>query len=172
MVREDKTRISKFLKVEPECVNKLNQLNPALVSTALDIYYRARQACIPMHIMWTRRTEEEQRILYQFGRTIPPMGIITTRKPGFSPHNYGLAIDFCFKKKDKLITYEQAYKRRMYKEWWMAIVKEFMNAGWNAGMYDREFQPGHVENLLGKSIVEHRNAAQSKKTYIEGFGFV
>jgi hypothetical protein len=26
--------------------------------------------------------------------------------------------------------------------------------------------------LLGKSIIEHRNAAQSKKTYIEGFGFV
>lgn len=165
-------QIPKFLKPMPECINKLNNLNSALVSTALDIYYDARKECIPMYIIWTRRTEAEQALLYQFGRTIPPMGVITTRQPGYSPHNYGLAIDWCFYKHGELITYEMAAKRHKYREWWMYIVKQFLNAGWESGMYQREYRPGHVENLLGKSILEHRTAAKEQKTYIEGFGFV
>lgn len=43
----------------------------------------------------TLRTFEEQEVLYNQGRTTPGK-VVTNAKPGFSYHNYGLAIDIAF----------------------------------------------------------------------------
>jgi peptidoglycan L-alanyl-D-glutamate endopeptidase CwlK len=43
------------------------------------------------------RTHAEQQALYAKGRTTPGK-IVTNARPGYSMHNFGLAIDFCFDK--------------------------------------------------------------------------
>jgi peptidoglycan LD-endopeptidase CwlK len=45
-------------------------------------------------VVFTRRTMAEQRKLYAQGRTTKGE-IVTKAKPGYSAHNYGLAVDLC-----------------------------------------------------------------------------
>ena len=56
-------------------------------------------ACIgselDVRVTHTLRTLDEQAHLYAQGRTLPGR-VVTRAKPGQSPHNYGMAFDFCF----------------------------------------------------------------------------
>ena len=41
-------------------------------------------------------------------------------------------------------------------------MKIFEKDGWDSGWRWYNFQPGHVENLLGKTIIEHKDDANRK----------
>lgn len=163
-------KLPKYLKVEPECINRINQLHPSLISQTLDIYYDCRKNCIPLYILWTKRNNQEQDFMYRFGRTLPGT-IITTKRGGYSPHNYGLAIDFCFRKDNRFLLFEDIEHYPRYRQFWMDIVFRFEALGWTSGWRWPSYEPGHVENLLGKTIIEYKNE-QNKKDWIDGFGYV
>lgn len=169
MKQNDRWKLPRYLAPNPDCVNKINRLHPALIKDALDIYYALRKKCTPIHITWTRRTRQEQEFLYKFGRDVPPRGVMTTNRPGYSPHEYGLALDFCFKKSDVLYTFEDVEDSRYWRSLWMEVIVEFEKKGWTSGWKTERFQPWHLENLLGKSVYEHKKEAE-KDYYIEGFG--
>lgn len=53
---------------------------------------QARRADIPLTVTFTRRSMATQAALYAQGRTAPGR-IVTNARPGYSYHNFGLAID-------------------------------------------------------------------------------
>ncbi len=73
---------------------KLDALEPDFKAIAEQIIAEAAAAGIRLVVTSTRRTIAEQNRLYAQGRTAPGK-IVTKAKGGQSPHNFGLAFDFC-----------------------------------------------------------------------------
>jgi peptidoglycan LD-endopeptidase CwlK len=63
------------------------------------------------------RTMQEQEMLYEQGRTRPGAKV-TNAKPGESAHNYGLAVDIWFCKKDGSASFDP----KSYQKLWDAAV--------------------------------------------------
>jgi len=70
----------------------LADLNPHMHLLAERLLTRADRAGIPLTVICTFRSMEEQAELYAQGRT-KPGAIVTNARPGYSYHNFGLAID-------------------------------------------------------------------------------
>jgi peptidoglycan L-alanyl-D-glutamate endopeptidase CwlK len=87
-------------------ISRINTLHPKLVKPAMDIYTQCISDGFPIHIVCGKRTEEEQAVIYKYGRTIPG-DILTPNRPGYSPHNYGLALDFCLYYAKQMQTWEE-----------------------------------------------------------------
>jgi peptidoglycan L-alanyl-D-glutamate endopeptidase CwlK len=135
---------------------KLNKLHPQLIQPALRAYNNCVKDKIPIRIIWTKRTVDEQNVLYKFGRTLPGK-IITIHKGGYSPHNYGLALDFCFEWNNKLIDWSIACKYKLLRTRWENAVYYFEQEGWDSGWRFDSYEPGHVQNLLGKELSQYVN---------------
>lgn len=73
---------------------KLDALEPDFKIIADQIIADALAAGIRLVVTATRRTISEQDRLYAQGRTAPGQKV-TNAKGGQSPHNFGLAFDFC-----------------------------------------------------------------------------
>lgn len=142
-------------------IQKINKLHPLLVEPATKIYNKCVKEKIPLHIAWTRRSVEEQDILYKFGRSIPGR-LMTVHRGGYSPHNYGLAIDFCLYYRDKLVDWDVAHKYKLLRTHWEKISYFFEQEGWESGWRHQHFEPGHVQNLLGKDLSYYINEQGSQ----------
>ncbi len=150
-------------------VSRINSLDSRLVASAMRVYEKCTKSRIPLYIIWGRRTDEEQELLYRHGRSIPGR-IITSRRGGFSPHNYGLALDFCLLFETDLLTWEDCYPHDYWRWKWIKAIKHFEAEGWDTGWRWSSFEPGHVENLLGKTIGELKNEreqAENRGLWIE-----
>ena len=73
----------------------INGLEPELQPIARQFLANARAAGHRIILTQGRRTIAEQNALFAKGRTVDGPKV-TNAKGGDSPHNYGLAIDFCF----------------------------------------------------------------------------
>jgi peptidoglycan L-alanyl-D-glutamate endopeptidase CwlK len=85
------------------------------------------------------RSFEAQLKLYNQGR-VTPGPKVTNAKPGLSYHNYGLAVDFCFKGKDP---YLENHPKKV--ELWMFLGKLIEDSGcyWG-GLFKNPDMP-HME---------------------------
>ena len=138
-------------------VNRINTLHPQLVTPALEVYRSCIKDKIPIHIVWAKRSEEEQATIYKYGRTVQGK-ILTTNRPGYSAHNYGLALDFCFYYDGRMQTFSSAEKVTYWRWMWIKVVKRFEEIGWTSGFrWEYNYEPGHVENLLDKTIGQWYN---------------
>jgi peptidoglycan L-alanyl-D-glutamate endopeptidase CwlK len=70
----------------------LDDLNSRVKPLAKTLLQRALKAGIPLTVICTLRSMDEQAALYAQGRT-KPGPIVTYARPGFSYHNFGLALD-------------------------------------------------------------------------------
>ena len=70
----------------------LDDLHPHVHAMAIMLLAQAKAAGIPLTVTFTLRSMETQAALYAQGRTKPGK-IVTNAKPGYSFHNYGLALD-------------------------------------------------------------------------------
>jgi peptidoglycan LD-endopeptidase CwlK len=70
----------------------LEDLHPAMQPLARELIARAASAAIPLKITCTLQSMEEQAKLYAQGRGLPG-NIVTYARPGYSFHNFGLALD-------------------------------------------------------------------------------
>lgn len=133
-------------------VNRINTLNQKLIASAFDVYTSCIKDKIPIHIVWANRSSEEQATIYKYGRTVPG-SIITTNRPGYSAHNYGLALDFCFYYDGRMQEWHSVEKVAYWRWMWIKVVKRFEEAGWTSGFrWEYNYEPGHVENLLERTI--------------------
>ena len=128
-------------------MQRINTLHPKLISSAMRVMDKCADLRIPVYIIWGKRSIEEQDLLYRMGRTIPGK-IVTMRKGGWSPHNYGLALDFCLLFNKELLSWEECYPRDYWKKKWLRAVQLFEGEGWISKWRGIDFEPGHVENLL------------------------
>lgn len=142
--------MSKFLDVS---MQRINTLNPKLIPSATKVFEKCYREKIPLYIIWGSRTLEQQDLLFRYGRTIPGP-IQTTRRAGFSAHNYGLALDFCLLFNTELLSWEDVYPRDYWRNKWLKAVRFFEEEGWEAGWRWPSFEPGHVENLMGNKLAD------------------
>ncbi|WP_425230224.1 M15 family metallopeptidase [Sphingomonas sp.] len=70
----------------------LDDLHPTVHAMAQTLLARAAAAGIPLAVTFTFRSMETQAKLYAQGRTAPGKRV-TNAKPGYSFHNFGLALD-------------------------------------------------------------------------------
>lgn len=140
-------------------VNRINTLNPKLIASAMRVYNWCIEQGIPIHITWGYRSAQEQETIYRYGRTAPGQ-LLTTNRAGYSAHNYGLALDFCFYYDGQLKTWKDAEQSLYWKWKWIKTIKRFELEEWETGFrWEYNWEPGHVQNLLGKTIGEWRNGS-------------
>lgn len=70
----------------------LDDLHPRVRIMAEQLLEQAERAGIPLRVTFTRRSMETQATLYAQGRSAPGR-IVTNARPGYSYHNFGMAID-------------------------------------------------------------------------------
>jgi peptidoglycan L-alanyl-D-glutamate endopeptidase CwlK len=87
----------------------LSGLHPRVQNLALILLQRALEAEIIIKIISGMRTIEEQDKIYAKGRTAPGK-IVTTKRGGFSNHNFGLAFDIGIFKGKKYIEESPDYR--------------------------------------------------------------
>jgi peptidoglycan L-alanyl-D-glutamate endopeptidase CwlK len=71
---------------------KLEDLHPRVQAMARRLLDDAARAGIPLTVTFTLRSMETQAALYAQGRSKPGK-IVTNARPGYSFHNFGLALD-------------------------------------------------------------------------------
>lgn len=155
----------KYLDVS---MQRINTLDSRLIGTAMKVFDRCVKSKIPIYIIWGKRTFEEQDLMFRYGRTIPGH-IQTTHRGGHSAHNYGLALDFCLLFDKELMSWEDVYPRVYWRNKWLKVVRFFEEEGWTTGWRMHSFEPGHVENLMGKTILElyeHNKNRDNGKSHI------
>jgi len=108
-----------------------------------------------LRLVYTLRTFQEQDLIYQQGRTRPG-AIVTRAKPGYSYHNYGLAVDFCLLSEDgKMALWDT--KTDFDKDDiadWKEVVNVFKKHGWEAGIdwVGKKNDPPHFQYTFGHSV--------------------
>lgn len=70
----------------------LADLHPHVRAMAEQLLHRCAAAGVPLTVTYTLRSMARQAELYAQGRTAPGP-IVTRARPGYSFHNYGLALD-------------------------------------------------------------------------------
>lgn len=163
-------------------LNKIALLHPKVRAEVEHIYkaqivpiLSGRAFCRFTH---TLRTFQEQADLYAQGRTKlydaagRRLGKVTNAKPGFSFHNYGLAIDIVLvvgsaAKWDIVTDYDGDRKAD-----WMEVVSIFKANGWTWGGDFRSFKDyPHFEKAFGNSISTLK-AKHDAKNFIPGTNYV
>jgi peptidoglycan L-alanyl-D-glutamate endopeptidase CwlK len=136
------------MKLDRESIERINTLHPKLVTSAMGAFNAIKKESIPLYVTWGSRTVEEQNTLYRIGRSTPGK-VMTLKKGGYSPHNYGLALDFClvFNGED-LMSWEDCQPREYWRKKWRKAISIFSDFGWESGWHTMYFQPEHVQNML------------------------
>lgn len=121
-------------------------------------------------IVSTLRTFDEQQALYNQGRTKPGPRV-TNAKPGFSFHNYGLALDFAHVIDGKTTSWD------IDKDWdgdhksdWMEVVEIFKRHGWEWGGNWRSIKDyPHFQKTFGRTELQLLSLHNSGKVDAQGY---
>ena len=133
-----------------------HQLKPLVKRNAQEIVKEMKELGHPVRIVEGYRSMEKQAGYYNQGRTTPG-NIITNAKPGQSFHNYGVAVDFVFRKegynasKELWETLGTVGKKHGF-EWggdWSGFVDR-PHMQYTAGYSLHDFQNGKVDWFLFK----------------------
>jgi peptidoglycan L-alanyl-D-glutamate endopeptidase CwlK len=147
-----------FLDISTKRIQTLDQ---RLIPSAMRVLDKCWKDKVPLYIVWGRRSVQEQNLLFRYSRTAPGYSI-TTRRGGFSAHNYGLALDFCLLRYKRVVGWEDVYDFPFWRHKWFRAVKHFEEEGWESGWRWPTCEPGHVENLFGKTINQLYEEQQDK----------
>lgn len=142
-------------------MKRISTLNTKLIPSATKVFERCHKEKIPVYVVWGSRTLEQQDLLYRMSRSIPGP-IQTTKRAGYSAHNYGLALDFCLLFNDQLMSWEDCYPRDYWRNKWLKVVRYFEEEGWESGWRWPSFEPGHVQNLLGYTVLDLYEQASNR----------
>lgn len=143
-------------------MSRIGTLHPQVVESAQRAFQKCLTQRVPVYILWSSRSYEEQALMYRMGRSlIGP--ILTHRRPGYSPHNFSLALDFCLLDGKKLLSWDDCFDNDKRHEQWFKVLRAFESEGWEAGFRWPSFEPGHLQNLMGMTIGElHAKANENR----------
>lgn len=145
-----------------ESIARIQSLDHRLIQSAMSAFNKCWSKKIPLYVVWGHRTMQEQDTLFRYSRTAPG-NTITNRRGGYSPHNYGLALDFCMIQDTSILGWDDIYDDRYWRWKWIKAIKVFEDEGWESGYRFPSFEPGHVQNLLGQNIIDlYKKYEQSK----------
>ena len=132
-------------------MGRISTLDSRVIESATKAFQKCLSKHIPIYIIWGSRTVEQQELLYRSGRTMHGP-IITSRRPGYSAHNFRLGLDFCLLDGKKLLTFDECLSNKVLHEKWFRAVRYFEEEGWESGWRWPSFEPGHLQNLMGHTI--------------------
>jgi peptidoglycan L-alanyl-D-glutamate endopeptidase CwlK len=154
-------------------VKRIQSLHPKLRAEALVILGEIEQKLTGRamcRITYTLRTMSEQKALYEQGRSTKGP-IVTNAKPGYSFHNYGLAIDFAFVIDGKTASWDhKADWDNDKKADWMEVVEVFKRYGWEWGGDWKTFlDMPHFQKTFGYSTTKLRELHNAGKIDKDGY---
>lgn len=126
-------------------------LHPLLRDEVVEIFEELEAGNVILRCVYGLRTWQEQADLYAQGRTRPGR-IVTKAQPGFSYHNYGLAIDCCLLRGGDMwsLTADDDHDG---KSDWLEMVEAFERRGWEAGFRWTEFSDSpHFQKTFDLTI--------------------
>lgn len=135
-------------------IDRIKLLHPKLRDEALVIFNEINNKLTGNYkcrFSSTLRTFKEQEEIYAIGRT-KPGGIRTKAKPGYSFHNYGLAIDIVLVNQKSASWDIKADFDGDGKADWLEAVSVFKKYGWEWGGDWKFFDAPHFQKTFGKSI--------------------
>lgn len=149
-MNKDKTTLKRIKTIHPILIDELNEI--------YDEICKVVNGSVLCRFSSVYRSYTEQKMLYDKGRTKPGK-IVTNAKPGFSYHNYGLAVDIVLLlDRDGNGTYEKAswstkadYDNDGRSDW-QEIVAIFKQYGWEWGGEWRFKDDPHFQKTLGHNI--------------------
>lgn len=121
----------------------------------------------------TFRSFAEQEALYNQGRNGNKGPIVTNAKPGYSYHNYGLAVDIVLIIDGKTASWDmKADYDKDGEADWMEVVKLFKEEGWQWGGDFKSFKDyPHFQKTFGYSESQLL-LKYNKKDFISNTGYV
>jgi peptidoglycan L-alanyl-D-glutamate endopeptidase CwlK len=135
-------------------IERIKLLHPKLRDEALVIFNEINEKLTgdwKCRFSSTLRTFKEQEDIYAIGRT-KPGSIRTKAKPGYSFHNYGLAIDIVLVNQKSASWDIKADFDGDGKADWLEAVAVFKKYGWEWGGDWKFFDAPHFQKAFGKSI--------------------
>lgn len=146
-------------------LDRIQLLHPKLREEAGHIYSEicsaltGRATC---RFAYTLRTDAEQTILYNQGRTTPGK-IVTNAKAGQSMHGYGLAVDIVLLIDEKTASWDMKTDFDADgKADWIEIVEIFKRYGWSWGGNWAHFPDyPHFEKSFGYSLMDLQKLKQN-----------
>lgn len=126
--------------------NDLTKLNPYVKYLCQKFLDECKRQGFIVIITSTLRTMEEQKSLYEQGRS-KPGSIVTYSKPGYSNHNYGLAFDIVLMKDGKEDWNNDAAYRKM------GAIGQSMGLVWG-GSFRSIYDSPHYEWTGGLTITD------------------
>jgi peptidoglycan L-alanyl-D-glutamate endopeptidase CwlK len=148
---------------------RLMTLHPKLRDEAINIFSRIYARGVNARCVYCLRTFQEQALIFAQGRTRPGK-IVTWARPGFSYHNFGLALDFC------LIDPKNAWNMKADLDKdnipdWMEVVVEFERAGWEWGGRWKRADTPHFQKVFNIPVAECLRR-YNNKNFIPGTNYI
>jgi peptidoglycan L-alanyl-D-glutamate endopeptidase CwlK len=133
----------------------LHGLHPRVQREAVKVMRDMEAIGLPVKIMEGYRSIERQNELYAQGRTKAGL-IVTNAKGGQSFHNYGVAVDMCFK--------DGGYN--VPSHYWLLLGKAYKKHGFEWGGDWETFQDRpHGEMKLGYTLADFQNRTVDYSKY-------
>lgn len=168
---EDQVTLDRIKLMHPKVREEVEHLYRAQIVPALT-------GTMTCRFVQTLRTYQEQADIYAQGRTKlydahgNKLGIVTKAKPGYSLHNYGLAIDIALIN-GPTVSWDNVHDfDKDGKADWMEIINIFKTAGWEWGGEFKSIKDvPHVQKTFGHSV-QDLLAKYNAKQFIPGTQYV
>ncbi len=145
-------------QVKEKSKKRLEGLNPIVKAAAEKLIENAYNRGVQILLVQGFRSHDDQASLYAKGRTAPGPKV-TNCPPTYSPHEYGLAIDFCiYDKEGKEILWDVNIDQdKDGRADWMEVVEEAKKQkfAWGGDFKSFVDRP-HLEMMFGLSISDLR----------------
>jgi peptidoglycan LD-endopeptidase CwlK len=144
--------------INKQAVSLPTSLNPIVKEKSSQLIQQAAKKGIVVVITNGFRSFEDQKRLYQQGRTTSG-NIVTNAKAGESYHNYGLAIDFALKTPTGNVIWDRQYDgNRNGKADWTEVVEISKSLGFKWGGDWAKFKDyPHLQMDFGLTIADLQN---------------
>lgn len=153
---------------------KIKTLHPKIRAAAIKFLNDAAKAGIKIRVTSGLRTYEEQGKLYAQGRTQqelnnmgysyliaqPQLLKVTNAAPGYSLHNFGLALDVVEIKDGKAVGFQKDYPLSRWSE--IATYGKANGFSWGGDWTGFKDRP-HFQNMFGKSLAQLRDLYNGNK---------
>lgn len=138
----------------------LDLLYPPFLEKVINVLARCRARGADYYIISGTRTWDEQQELYNQGRTKPGK-IVTNARPGYSFHNFGLAVD-CARDKD-------LDRKGLQPDWnlesYRILAEEVKEEGLDSGFYWKFKDAPHIQPVFPKGILRTFRELYAKGGY-------
>ena len=163
-------------QLDTPSIDRLSQCYAPFAQKVYDVYEQVFQTTgLQMRVTQAYRTYREQAVIYSIGRSTHGR-VVTNAKPGESLHNFGLAVDSCFRGKDPFLESLKKTDPQKAEALWQEYGKAAEQFGLTWGDKFPIVDRPHIELTYGLSLKEIQTASEGGNldklfTFLQSRGF-